>query len=482
MFWKPKEQSQAKMRNAIAMLTAMSNARQEQNAARNFSAGLLKMFRGSAANVAARVTGMNAVQAFTDAEYASWQQPEAIAEGASGPFDACDLRIWTLLAERAGVPAIPAVPLLSLNEEVLELISGKVDLSDTIGKAVDGNPEKVAEVRALLELDDLPEAKPSWGDIPDEVVHAQIGAMLYDALDDMPDGWMVRSHVCGTSVLKGFAGAGVLESTGKSGKIRQDIEVGPGWVRTGNRRRIDATDSKLIESFVGGHGADLHYLARPWVEAGRTRSGDDPLRHGTQFAGKGSWPCEWRVFIENNEVIGVSNYYGWLGEPSPLEASKALEAVAMAQKILDEVQASGLVAREMRMEQTRDAIAHRLARDPNDAHAAEMDALLRARFPENANGFTLDFLEGEDGMVLLEGGPAHAPTGGAHPCSFIGVGMEPGKGLFCDCRGVAFRMRDGIHLGEMAPKSLLESEDRGEILSFEEARALAAELDEKPSL
>src|SRR5690606_5906914 len=114
-----------------------------------------------------------------------------------------------------------------------------------------------------------------------------------------------------------------------------NLEIGPGWVRNGNRRRVNVSDKRTIKAAAEGPGF-LIFLARPWVESSRYIEAPDPHREGSPFAGKGIWPAEWRAFVENGEVVGVASYYGWADQATPETARTALEVRALAQKIVDE--------------------------------------------------------------------------------------------------------------------------------------------------
>ena len=60
---------------------------------------------------------------------------------------------------------------------------------------------------------------------------------------------------------------------------------------------------------------------------------------------------------------------------------------------------------------------------------------------------TLDFIETDQGPVLLEAGPGITPLGGGHPCAFAGI-MNPRLGDIPNLSGVAFRTMPHVVLGE----------------------------------
>jgi hypothetical protein len=204
------------------------------------------------------------------------------------------------------------------------------------------------------------------------------------------------------------------------------------------------------------------------MEVGRYGEGEDPLRHGTPFAGKGRWPMEWRVFIEDGIITGVASYYPWVGEATPENAAKALEAVALAERMADVMAELQLAPRLM------DAEILRWKSGKKSAESARTAGILE-RFPRDGINCTLDFIETVDGMMLLEGGPAHMPIGGGHPCAFAGHQVSPSKGLGAKCEGVALKLMDHVSLAD--PKTWRHGDTTGCILSWEEAEDLARQLE-----
>lgn len=450
------------IRSLIGKLNFTAQHRSLGRTTRTMALKTVALFRGPAAQARSMLEGMAEIGAFIEAETGSWLEPEDIRDGKSGAFDACDLRHWLILAEKAGVAAVPAREILSLSEDELSSICQKIHLPEHISKRIsDGLTRAIPE---------LAEAAPKVADEPDV---AQISNALFDAMDDVPSNWIVRSNIAGPSTLKAFAGAGVITEGDQGWSAGQDLEIGPGWVRHGNRRRIDATDARFVDTIVQGHKPRIHYLARPWMTAARRYEGPDPHRHGTPFAGKGSWPAEWRVFVEDGRITGVACYYGWAGSATPENAARALEAVALAERMIAQAKAQGLASRYCDLE---------IARKHSDTAGTQLGPSAREavrRYPRDGINCTLDFIEvtGEDGtpvMMFLEGGPAHTPMGGGHPCAFAGHGVDRNIGAGSRCDGVALRLMDHVILADPATWHPGETEDR--ILSWEEARALAAQV------
>jgi hypothetical protein len=115
--------------------------------------------------------------------------------------------------------------------------------------------------------------------------------------------------------------------------------------------------------------------ARPWV----------------QFDILDGFPIEYRVFVENNEIVGISNYY--LQRPLP--------DTAQTQEDLRRV---------------RDATQRLIAAQTKPINCPQAGEPIHRGIE---NWFSADFARLPSGAILfLEGGPAHFARGGAHPCCF----------------------------------------------------------------
>lgn len=441
-----------KMRQALIALTAMGQQRSNREDVRKLQGIAAKVF-STPESARKGLDALAAIEAAMEAETASWVDPDILAAGRGGAFDACDLRHWMSLAERAGIECVPAREILVLTESEMAAASGKIDLADTALKR--GVYRRAEKVLAALELPQPP-------DEAAEVVDMEaLQERLHAALDDVPEGWMVRSNRAGGEELKALAGAGVALDTAPEVRFGADLEVGPGWIRNGNRRRINASDNRTVTMAAQGPGGAV-FLARPWMKAARYLVGDDPHRHGTVFAGKGAWPCEWRAFIENGKVTGVAFYYAWTGQATPENAAIALEVAEKAQAVANEAVRQGAYPRFLDIELLR---AGPQGRDP-------IVAIHLTRFDRESVSGTLDFLETEQGLLLLEGGPPNTPFGGGHPCAFAGSGGPPRFPNRTEIDGVAFCLMPGVVLA--SPATWIETDRNGCILSWDEVRELAA--------
>ncbi|MBS7671366.1 hypothetical protein [Croceicoccus gelatinilyticus] len=341
---------------------------------------------------------MSRIEELQAQEASTWLTPDALAQGEAGRFDSVDLRNWLVLAERAGVAAVPARPVLSLTEPELGSLLGDIDLhahprtaraADRISSALSSMP--TAEVEAA-----------------DPVDPADVYERCLSAMDDVPNGWMIRSHVCGSGDLKALACCGVAQDEAPEVRFSSDLEVGPGWVREGNRRRITFEDERTLNLYMHDTSVPLTFLARPWVRASHWYDASDPHREGTPLDVPGRWPAEWRAFVAGGKVTGVSIYYPHVDADDTRSIIAALEVRKLAQRIVDQAIADRQQARMMELAFLRS--------DPKKS--ALLDA---AGMGDDDFACTLDFIETDDGIKLLEGGPPCSPFGGGHPCAFMGV-------------------------------------------------------------
>lgn len=455
-----------RLRQMLVGLSQMGARRSQDRDVRNLVVGAAKLARnpGQLRNA---LDGMAEIEAAQIAEASTWLDHTRVAAGEAGRFDACDLRNWLAIAERAGVPAIPARQIASFTSDEYSALVGLYGLDrenkriarmlDAIRQGVenDYSPEERAEMAANL------------GDAIPVDLHDAIDR-VHSAMDDVPEGWMVRSSVCGGDNLKALAGCGVTETFIPEVRFGPDLEIGPGWVRTGNRRRLDVQDQRTMSLYVRNDTVPIAFLARPWVVATRWIEGRDPHRAGSRLDIPGSWPAEWRAFVRAGKVVGVSAYYPWAGHADVTSAQMALKVRELAQKMADAAVAASQTPRDM------DAV---LARGNE-----QIDRALSA-FGFNDGDFdcTIDFIESDaygatDGLLMLEAGPGCGMFGGGHPCGFAGdftFGEFEGQpARWMACEGVAFRHMSHLLIGE--PKTWAPGDKAGAILTWDEVDQLAS--------
>ncbi len=179
----------------------------------------------------------------------------------------------------------------------------------------------------------------------------------------------------------------------------------------------------LIEYFDKSHWfLDLHEdrfyttlkdLADPVVRA-FARPIQSPRKITGEFReDAGEWPAEFRVFVENGEIVGISNYYPQVEMDADTFRSHIQITLALAGRMV-------ACMNKLQLGVGNPRIATDL--DPADPHYYAPKN--RPEWmPENwgHQDFTLDFMVKDDNeVVFLEGGPAGMAA--AHPCCFIQEG------------------------------------------------------------
>lgn len=444
-----------KLKQVLLGITQMGESRSIGEDLRKLTVGAAKLAR-TPGKLAEMLDGMNEMEALQIAEGTSHIDAAAIARGEAGRFDVCDLENWLAIAAKAGVPAIEARVIERFSPEEVSLLSGDVRLPDAPRVAL-----AQSRIREGIERDFGPLSHPeeAMSDLDPEVLNDRIES----AMDEIPEGWMVRTHVCGGNNLKGLAGCGVVGPDVPDVRFGPNLEVGPGWVRRGNRRALDITDTRTTSLYVQNDTKPLTVLARPWKTASRYYQGMDPHRAGSPLDVPGLWPAEWRAFVVDGIVTGVANYYGWVGDCSPESARQALLVRQAAQKIVDTAIAQDLEPRSMTT-----VLA---SRNPNAVQLLEACKGELGRFSA-----TLDFIETDEGILFLEGGPASNQIGGGHPCAFAGdirIETTPsGDNVrVLNLEGVAFKTMPGVLMAE--PKTWVPGDKTGCILNWDEVEALA---------
>lgn len=252
------------LQKLLVGLTAMSHQRSSTQLGRKAVAIGASLFRNGTrdpSGLAERIASFERTANLFEDETSSWTDAKAIVEG-GGPFDAADLRCWLALAEEAGVPAVPAREILHLSEAEMNAASGSVELPE--GRAAEAMRKGAAYLSSLqAEGADIPAIE------EEPIDREELEERLFAAMDNIPEGWMVRSSRCGGSNLKALAGAGAAGPEAPEVKYGPDLEVGPGWVRNGNRRRVDVSDERTVEMAAQGPSSGSSFLARPWIPAAR---------------------------------------------------------------------------------------------------------------------------------------------------------------------------------------------------------------------
>jgi hypothetical protein len=438
--------------------------------------GLLRQVRGlmlgalrHPVETAKMLRNMSEVEQRHQAMTRAWTPAAELAQ-AGGSFNALDLGCWTNLAAASGVPHVPVREVLRLSMAELSAISGAVRLDALVAPSMETRVTRLGEF-LKAENPVTPEATDDNDQGEEEAIDiAAVRERLFAAMDDVPENWMVRSSLTGPETLKTLVGIGAIGTRAPEIRMGEHFWIGPGWVRVGNRRAVDAGNQRLAAAHMeGDQDADMVFFARPWMPPSRQLTGIDPHTRGTPLQAEGKWPAEWRAFIYNGEVTGVSAYYAWAGEATPEAARQALAVRDLAQRLVDRAVAAPTVPQFMSIEHARHGKL--------GAHAASF-------LPAGGFHATLDFLEtydeaGHPALLLLEGGPPFDPClPGGHPCAFAGIARP---------QGVAFRPMDGVRLEDQATwssKIRLENEQdypgldpSGAIFTWDGVATLAAQED-----
>lgn len=262
-------------------------------------------------------------------------------------FNFLSLSAWLAVADRAGVPFIPATFLAALPIE-------------DYTQSIDGCENEATF--AFLKTAN------------------QLGA------DEM-----VRFEQCGPGSLKGS----LAQGDGVSAGTYAHHETGAPM--------LDIFDPRTYETLLSLGDTHLRAYRRPLIKTtnqrgawqNRTWDGDDAL--------EGEWPVEFRVFIREGSVTGVSNYYPQMTLPDAF-LPQAREAAQLATKMVTWMATHqlGVGNGEMCADTGPDEPEKR-----------------KPWVPEawGSQDFTLDFLLTDTGsLTFLEGGPGGFRA--AHPCCF----------------------------------------------------------------
>jgi hypothetical protein len=201
--------------------------------------------------------------------------------------------------------------------------------------------------------------------LSDDPAAKQFESRLKESMAAFGEGWMARWDCCSMAETKYRLSEGLT-----------DWSPELAWIFADDCRACD-----IISDFPD---LNIAAWARPWVT----------------FAIHEGWPVEYRAFVHNDEVIGVSNYYPQRALPDNAATASDIERVRLASGHLIHCQ-------------TRPLNCPRLE-----------------GFDMKRNHWTADFARLPSGaIVFLEGGPPHTMTGGAHPCCFLpgeteGVALE----------------------------------------------------------
>lgn len=181
-------------------------------------------------------------------------------------------------------------------------------------------------------------------------------AAVEAAMAERGEGWMVRWACCACAEVKSRMGSGK-----------------PEW-HSDLVSMFHVCDIRAFDLIFEFPEETIAAYARPWIKA----------------AIIDNYPVEYRVFVHNDQIKGISNYYPQ--RPIPNSAETLFDITRCY------LQAVKLIKAQRR-----------------PFNCPPMDK----NFDATKNHWTADFIRSQDGEILfLEGGPPHTGSGGAHPCCF----------------------------------------------------------------
>lgn len=262
------------------------------------------------------------------------------------------LPAWLAVAQRAGINYIPARPLAS------------VDAEDYI---------------AAFDHPKGPEAANY------DIFHKAVIAGI-------TQGEMVRMEQVAPREIKSLMSQGT------------DMTNGLFELNDGSGLYLDLHEDRFYATFKDLGADQVRAFARPIITP--------EFIPGTFQGVQGQWPVEFRVYVEDDRIVGISNYYPQVAM-DPEEYRPVMTTVyRLAQDMLDTMQTLHLgVGNHTHCREfgPRSCMVQRPDWQP-DIWASQ--------------NFTLDFMLREDGLVtFLEGGPAGMSA--AHPCCFLQEGRVP---------------------------------------------------------
>jgi hypothetical protein len=220
---------------------------------------------------------------------------------------------------------------------------------------------------------------------------------LNSALQALEGDWFVRSDASSGDCVKGAMGRPL--SPGQDRLAQAGARSGFGYTQYQGKRFVELDDGRLDEQVSIWPEEDCPFWARPIVKARQIETENGPYQ------------AEWRVFVRDGRIAAVSTYYPQAPRAVDAADFAALDlSIAYSLRLIDIVRSRGLVP----------------------------DHPAYQRFPDfdpESVSFSIDFIEREDGQVLLlECGPTSLHRWGAHPCAFD----SKDTGLDVEIAGIAW--------------------------------------------
>lgn len=317
------------------------------------------------------------------------------------PFNVGSLGNWMILADAAGVPTVPISFLGSLT--LVDYLRHDASANGVVAPA-----DMPAGFGGTAEQADT-------GGL-DAQARANVAA-VNAALSRIEGPVFVRSDGAASHRVK-------LETYSGCDVARQGAATGFGYdTLPDGSRQVLLKDERLGDVFMGWPEPNMPIWARPLIPA---RMLEGP---------RGAYQAEWRVFVYDGNIAGISSYYPQVARDRSSQADELalMTSLTYAQAIIDVMLARSLRPHHPRFE-------------------------LRPDFDKQKLHCSFDFIETADGgVMMIEGGPPHLrnPAYGAHPCSFsdwdgdrlvpqavMPAGVAWGGGVFESAAQLTERLQD----------------------------------------
>ena len=186
---------------------------------------------------------------------------------------------------------------------------------------------------------------------------------------------MMRWDCCATAELKA-----AMSDRSENGPPPREI------------RQALAVDHRLLEILDEFPRIGVPVWRRPWL--------------GAEIVIEGGWPIEYRAFVKNGELTGISSYY--VQRPLPRRDDEIEAVRTLTRKLLTEVHGPCLWPPKTHEQLIIPSMLVLMGKKPKPDRP----------LPDEVHA-TIDFVVTTDGVLMLEGGPPWFM--GADPCCF-----EPG--------------------------------------------------------
>lgn len=223
----------------------------------------------------------------------------------------------------------------------------------------------------------------------DQIDHSELEAFEEKIIAELQPGEMVRCDNKATGEVKAALSEG------------EPMNNGLVYSEYHGRQILPIHDETFYTTMLDLGVPNIVAFARPIV--------DTKMIDGEWRGKSGQWPAEFRVYVENNKVVGVSNYYPQVAMDPKIFAKPAAQAVYYAKCIANTLE-------ELHLGVGNHAYC-------NDVEETQDQRSAWVPKTWGAQDYTLDFIcTPDDEILFLEGGPAGMQA--ADPCCFYQEGKK----------------------------------------------------------